>query len=340
MNKVKWNGPRGWTDAMADLVSPRQTINFDGELEVLRAKLNERHIKDVLGRRWSKQRMRVCLSLLCDPFDEMLTDDEIAVLFGVMNANQGHTYQVITHNPARMRLWFENYDIDRIGVVTVDYLSKLGIETGCGSAFDPDVWPMNNVELGVYVSSQAAAHERIPELLRTPARLRFAFCLPLTEDVSLDPPMCDNCPGGVVGGAPAKSEEVSWTEGTPFCVHCQTEATFGWWLNWLPDEEASGINWVVVGGDAGPNARPFNLDWARHIVADCKNASVPCFVQQLGAFAQGEWLPPGVRLGTRLLKDCRDRDPAKHRFLLEAPAGDDLTEWPDDLQVQQLPKDE
>jgi len=44
-----------------------------------------------------------------------------------------------------------------------------------------------------------------------------------------------------------------------------------------------GLDWLVVGGESGPGARPMELDWARSIVDQCKTASVPVFFKQAGA---------------------------------------------------------
>lgn len=44
-----------------------------------------------------------------------------------------------------------------------------------------------------------------------------------------------------------------------------------------------GINWVVVGGESGPKARPCQLEWIRSTVEQCKQAGVPCFTKQLGS---------------------------------------------------------
>src|SRR5262249_26411147 len=46
---------------------------------------------------------------------------------------------------------------------------------------------------------------------------------------------------------------------------------------------AHGLDWVIVGGESGPSARPFGLEWARSILEQCKVARVPCFVKQLSA---------------------------------------------------------
>lgn len=42
------------------------------------------------------------------------------------------------------------------------------------------------------------------------------------------------------------------------------------------------VDWVIGGGESGPNARPCQLEWIADIVAQCKAADVSCFVKQLG----------------------------------------------------------
>jgi len=44
----------------------------------------------------------------------------------------------------------------------------------------------------------------------------------------------------------------------------------------------AGICWVVVGGESGGLARPFDLAWARRTIAQCRDAGVPVFGKQLG----------------------------------------------------------
>ena len=41
------------------------------------------------------------------------------------------------------------------------------------------------------------------------------------------------------------------------------------------------ISWVIVGGESGPRRRPYNLDWARILQAQCLNANVPFFFKQI-----------------------------------------------------------
>ncbi|MEQ1888633.1 MAG: phage Gp37/Gp68 family protein, partial [Alphaproteobacteria bacterium] len=50
----------------------------------------------------------------------------------------------------------------------------------------------------------------------------------------------------------------------------------------LPDLNLDGIDWVIVGGESGPSARPMNPDWARDIRDQCLSAGAPFFFKQHG----------------------------------------------------------
>ena len=52
------------------------------------------------------------------------------------------------------------------------------------------------------------------------------------------------------------------------------------------------LDWVVVGGESGPGARPMNPDWARSLRDQCVAASVPFFFKQWGEWLPCEELPP------------------------------------------------
>jgi hypothetical protein len=53
--------------------------------------------------------------------------------------------------------------------------------------------------------------------------------------------------------------------------------------------DLAGIDWVIVGGESGAGARPFNVAWARSIVEQCKAAGAACFVKQLGGHFFAPW---------------------------------------------------
>ena len=78
------------------------------------------------------------------------------------------------------------------------------------------------------------------------------------------------------------------------------------------DLDLTGIGWVIVGGESGQKARPFEVAWARNVVAQCRAQRVPCFVKQMGArpmVLPVEGAPAGLvrlRLGSR-----KGNDPAE-----------------------------
>lgn len=50
----------------------------------------------------------------------------------------------------------------------------------------------------------------------------------------------------------------------------------------LPDLELNGIDWVIVGGESGPGARPMDPGWVRDIRDNCVAEQVPFFFKQWG----------------------------------------------------------
>lgn len=98
------------------------------------------------------------------------------------------------------------------------------------------------------------------------------------------------------------------------------------------------IDWVIVGGESGPNARPCDIEWVRAIVRQCRAAGVPCFVKQLGrkvydndGVARCGW--PGL---TQFQRHNGDAD-NECQVILRDPKGGDPAEWPEDLRVREVP---
>jgi protein gp37 len=80
------------------------------------------------------------------------------------------------------------------------------------------------------------------------------------------------------------------------------------------------VDWVIVGGESGPGARPCDVAWIRGVVEQCRAAGVPCFVKQLGSKPRVDEVSwRGVLLHTL---DRKGGDPA---------------EWPADLRVREFP---
>lgn len=59
------------------------------------------------------------------------------------------------------------------------------------------------------------------------------------------------------------------------------------------NSRAGRVQWVIVGGESGPKARPMHPDWARSIRDQCQEAGVPFFFKQAG-----EWTTTCPPLGT------------------------------------------
>jgi protein gp37 len=54
----------------------------------------------------------------------------------------------------------------------------------------------------------------------------------------------------------------------------------------IPNLDLSGIDWVIVGGESGPSARPMQAEWAREIRDQCVRADVPFFFKQWGGWSK------------------------------------------------------
>jgi protein gp37 len=102
------------------------------------------------------------------------------------------------------------------------------------------------------------------------------------------------------------------------------------WLM-LPQTEdgRAAADWVIVGGESGARARPFDIIWARSIRDQCKSAGVPVFIKQLGDNPVEDSNPGAV--------DALDFGPPVP-LGLEKPKGGDMAEWPEDLRVREFPE--
>jgi hypothetical protein len=98
----------------------------------------------------------------------------------------------------------------------------------------------------------------------------------------------------------------------------------------LPERDRRRLDWVIVGGESGKGARPFDVAWARSIVQQCQATGVPVFVKQLGANAHDE---DGAMHGRYIAGGI------KHDFpKLRDRKGGDMAEWPADLRVREFPR--
>ena len=52
--------------------------------------------------------------------------------------------------------------------------------------------------------------------------------------------------------------------------------------------DLSGLNWMIVGGESGPGARPIKRDWVVSLKRQCRAAEVPFFFKQWGGVRKAE----------------------------------------------------
>jgi len=124
-----------------------------------------------------------------------------------------------------------------------------------------------NIWLGTSCEDQKRADERIPHLLKVPARVRFLSCEPLLGPVDLSPWLicCPSC------GAPRADTSYAG------CQYCDAYP------------EVRGVSWVICGGESGPGARPMHPDWSRSLRDQCQAAGVAFFFKQWGEYKPLTW---------------------------------------------------
>jgi protein gp37 len=118
------------------------------------------------------------------------------------------------------------------------------------------MWPLLNVWLGVSVENQEAADERIPELLRTPAAVRFLSCEPLLGPVDLHAVQI-----------PGEREGLRFS-----ALQRHHDDRFG--------QSDTTLDWVIAGCESGPGARPCSVEWLRSLRDQTAAAGVAFFLKQ------------------------------------------------------------
>lgn len=247
---------------------------------------------------WKKPAM-IFVNSESDLFHESIPFEFIDKVFAAMALCPQHTFQVLTKRPARMVEYFKSRNEDMVEIrqaaeimICVDphlfhvteklkgearkqigpiYITSTILphlkETGWywdvtytdfgkeGKLEYEGEWPLNNVWLGVSVEDQKAADERIPLLLQVPAAVRFLSCEPLLGPVDLK-----NIQGPV--------NQYQVLEPITGCG----------------DSNRPAIDWCIVGGESGKDARPMHPDWVRSLRNQCTKAGTAFFFKQWGMY--------------------------------------------------------
>lgn len=236
---------------------------------------------------WKRGR-RIFWNAHGDLFHEAVPVAAIDRLFAVCALTPQHQHLILTKRSARMREYctelaeggrFVDDEIWRIVAplpgggydtqrCTNEHARRV-VKGMTGSPGNPTWW-LPNVWLGVSVEDQARADERIPDLLATPAAVRFLSCEPLLGPVDLT---------RMERGSGEAWLLIDALQGI-------TQHGEGRGL------DTPTIDWVIAGGESGPGARPMHPDWARSLRDQCAAAGTAFFFKQWGLF-----LPTGQTNG-------------------------------------------
>jgi protein gp37 len=255
---------------------------WDGTVEFVKSQL----IKPLS---WKKPK-RIFVCSMADLFHANVPDEWIHQVMAVVALSPQHTFQILTKRPERMKeyfsqpnLWVKWYEAASVNLW--DAVSeKFGGLINLQQYFTLQPFPLPNLWLGTSTENQQMADKRIPILLQIPAAIRFLSCEPLLEEIDFRQ-----------AGAIQKliSDSYEWE---------------------LVNED---IQWIVAGGESGPQSRPCHIEWIESIVQQCQQSQTPVFVKQLGANAYYQ----GQRFKTR------DRKSGE------------IEEFPEHLKVRQFPLD-
>jgi len=209
---------------------------------------------------------KVFVNSMSDLFHEDVTDDVIVRVWATMALAPRHTFQVLTKRHGRMRSLLSSGAF-RARVADEAYLLAMG-ERGLSDRTAADAreaylalgpvfadpsrvaralpWPLPNVWVGVSAEDQRWADIRVPALLSTPAAVRWVSAEPLLGPLSV---------ARYLRGVDGEYDT------------CGGRA----------------LDWLVVGGESGPGARPMDPSWPLALRDECADAGVPYLFKQWGA---------------------------------------------------------
>ena len=205
---------------------------------------------------WKKPRM-VFVDSMGDLFHPDVPDIFIDEVFAHMELGGKHTFQILTKRPERMCRYLESRG---------EMIRRVNEGSIC-----PRRWPLPNVWLGVSVEDQPTADERIPWLLHASAAMRFVSIEPMLGMIDLDSIHDTRTSSySALNGCGISHRSLHQSIPNYFTPHDNT------------------LDWVIVGGETGKNARPMHPHWARVVRDQCAETAIPVpfFFKQWG-----EWFP-------------------------------------------------
>jgi protein gp37 len=149
-------------------------------------------------------------------------------------------------------------------------------------------WP-SHVGLIVTVCNQAEAERDIPKLLNLKNLYRIPW-VGVSAEPLLGPIDIYEATDGLAFGTVRLSlpptavneiPDIGFTKDTQ--VGAVVQAMGGSW-----HDEKTGLDWVICGGESGPNRRTMKMEWAEDLRSQCADGKIPFFFKQDNGLRSGE----------------------------------------------------
>lgn len=220
---------------------------------------------------WRRPRM-VFVNSLSDLFHKDVPFDFVDRVFAVMALCPQHTFQILTKRPERMAEYFSS----RTAVMNLHWLVGPGISTHD----EVEEWCRQN---GI-TRKERERRRHISHYHYYPGECRVPPW-----------PLPHVWLGTSVEDQKRADERIQHLRRCPAAVRfLSCEPLLG-----PLTLDLDGIQWVIAGGESGPNARPTHPDWIRSLRDQCTEAGVPFFFKQWGEWVPSDQYPAeldGVRL--------------------------------------------
>lgn len=209
-----------------------------------------------LPERFKPARRRVFCASLADVFDNEVPAEWRRDLFDLIAATPNLDWLLLTK---------------RIGNAHLMIGEALILSAGGTTDLLPS-WPWPNVWIGATICNQQEADRDIPKLLAVPAAVRFLSIEPMLGPIDIRSYVWPVC---------------GWWKGPHHSYHeaKAAGAECGLKRQALVSAHARFVDWIIAGGESGPQARPSHPDWFRSLRDQCKAAGVPFLFKQWG-----EWI--------------------------------------------------
>jgi protein gp37 len=255
--------------------------------------------------RWKKPR-RIFVNSMSDLFHPDVPDEFIAQVFAVMACAPQHTFQVLTKRPQRM--------------------AKLLSDDGDGDTF------VARVELSVMEMLDQGIVKPDPEWPQL-------FPMPGSSFDELLPWPRPNVWLGVSIETDRYTFRADHLRATPAALRFISAEPL---LGPLPSLDLTGIDWLIVGGESGPGARPMHPDWVRDLRDRCHDRHEACEIPDV-PLPHSVGVPGGGRACA-----CEYRSPVAFLFKqagevlarewgCSARKGTNPDEWPAEFRVREYP---